>query len=80
MGAKESNALVTRILLCMGASRVEAVAEVRNTSHSLEKYDYVIVKEEKDVGPLRSQRAKCVHFGWVKECLVAGRILDYDWE
>lgn len=69
-----------RILLCMGASRVEAVADARYASHSLDEYDYVIVKEESDVGTLRIKRINAVHFGWVKECLVASRILEFDWE
>ena len=76
----QPGSLVPRILLCMGATRVEAVADARNASKSVDEYDYVIVKEEKDVRPLRNRRVQCVHFAWVKECLVAGRVLDYDWD
>ena len=76
----QPGSLVPRILLCMGATRVEAVADTRNASKSVDEYDYVIVKEDKDVRPLRNWRVQCVHFAWVKECLVAGRVLDYDWD
>lgn len=69
--------MVPRILLCMGASRVEAITGVGFASQALDEYDYVIVKDEDEVGPLRDEKANCVHFGWVKECLVAGRILKF---
>ncbi|CAL1704626.1 unnamed protein product [Somion occarium] len=78
--AKEATGLVPKIILCMGASRVEAVPDGKYASQSLKQFDYVIVKEEGEVAPLRLKGVPCVHFGWVKECLVAGRLLDFEWD
>ncbi|OCH92215.1 hypothetical protein OBBRIDRAFT_727222 [Obba rivulosa] len=74
---RESGGMVPKIILCMGASRVEAVADARHATHpDLNKYDYVIVKEQSEVYRVSSTKgANCVHFGWVKDCLIAGRLL-----
>jgi len=69
-----STRMVPRIILCMGASRVEAVPDIRYAS-DLPAYDYVVVKEYADVNRI-PETFNCVHFGWVKDCLVAGRLLD----
>ncbi|KAI0082615.1 hypothetical protein K474DRAFT_1654725 [Panus rudis PR-1116 ss-1] len=74
---KPANAscMIPRIVLCMGASRVEAIPEAKFASQDMEEYDYVIVKEEHEVGPIVSRGANCVPFSWVKECLIASRLL-----
>lgn len=66
--------MVPRIILCMGAARVEAIPDLKYASTELSKFDYVVVKECADVDRV-SAHANCVHFGWVKDCLIAGRLL-----
>ncbi|KAL4253141.1 hypothetical protein ABKN59_004146 [Abortiporus biennis] len=76
--AKEAHRLVPRIILCMGASYVEAVGDPKFASKLLKKFDYVVVKEESDVDRYASNEVNCVHFGWVKDCLIAGRLLPLE--
>lgn len=73
----EASRWVPRIALAMGASRVEAVADVRNASEKdLSNYDYVIMKGE--LPRTRLPRVRYVNVTWIKECLVAGRLLPID--
>lgn len=67
--------MVPRIILCMGASRVEAVAKLEHASRPLSKYDYVVVKDASNMDDPHLEGANCVHFGWVKDWLIAGRML-----
>lgn len=59
----------------MGASRVEAVAEAKQASKALSRFDYIVVKAESDVKRVKAKGVTCVHFGWVRDCLIASRIL-----
>ncbi|KAH9935032.1 BRCT domain-containing protein [Fomitopsis serialis] len=73
--AKEAARMVPRIILTMGASSVEAVPDVKYaSSKDLTEYDYIVVKDRGDIGHVASG-SNCVHFGWVKDCLMAGRLL-----
>ncbi|KZT70132.1 hypothetical protein DAEQUDRAFT_668140 [Daedalea quercina L-15889] len=73
--AKEASRMVPLIILTMGASSVEAVPEAKYaSSKDLSEYDYVVVKDSGDIGRVASG-ANCVPFGWVKDCLIAGRLL-----
>ncbi|KAI0670390.1 hypothetical protein C8Q78DRAFT_1079362 [Trametes maxima] len=63
---------VPRIILCMGAATVEAVKTTNGASLGLDKYDYIVVREESE----RIKTAKnCVDISWVKDCLITGRLL-----
>lgn len=66
--------VIPRIVLCMGAGYVEAVA---NTAHAsfkdLKDFDYIVVKEGATL-PVSSGETY-VDFGWVKDCLISSRLL-----
>ncbi|KAI0647044.1 hypothetical protein C8Q79DRAFT_957521 [Trametes meyenii] len=63
---------VPRIILCMGAATVEAVKTEKNATLDLDEYDYIVVREESE----RIKTVKnCVDIGWVKDCLISGRLL-----
>ena len=66
------------IILAMGAKRVEAVAEIRFASdQSCKVFDYVVVKDKGEVvDDLPNDAITLVHLPWVKECLIAGRLLE----
>ena len=70
--------MVPKIILCMGASKVEAVAMETDASQKLAAYDYVVVKEPHEVQHFTDKGATCVHFKWVKDCLTSGRLLPHD--
>ena len=59
----------------MGASQVEAVVDVKYASRKLHEYDYVVVKEVYDKAQSNIDGVNCVNFGWVKDCLIMGRLL-----
>jgi len=60
----------------MGASRVEAIGDVGSASKALNEFDYVVIKDETELKPyLEEEDVTCVSFQWVKECLIAGRLL-----
>ncbi len=67
--------MVPRIILCMGADCVEAVAEIAKASKALHEYDYVVVKENHTFTATQLKGANWVDFGWVKDSLIAGRHL-----
>ncbi|KAG6814480.1 hypothetical protein H0H92_000005 [Tricholoma furcatifolium] len=71
----EAHNAATRIILAMGADRVEAVNDIAYASTPLEDFDLVIVKQDKDYDPELMLAEKTVHWNWVKECLVASRLL-----
>ncbi|OBZ75416.1 Tumor suppressor p53-binding protein 1 [Grifola frondosa] len=75
--SKEASRMVPRIVMCMGASTVEAVTEVRQASRDLKKFDFVVVKDEVDASIFTSQGINCVHLQWVKDCVIAGRLLPF---
>jgi hypothetical protein len=65
---------VPRIILAMGASRVEVASEERYSSGQLDEYDYLVVKEGEE--RIQGEGITCVDVDWVKKCLIAGRLLD----
>ncbi|TCD63620.1 hypothetical protein EIP91_005171 [Steccherinum ochraceum] len=77
---KEANHSIPKIILSMGASRVEAVASEKDASKASASFDYVVVKDPQEVEHFTSRGAKCVHFKWVKDCLIAGRLLPTEYE
>lgn len=72
---KEAKGMISRIILCMGASIVEAAADPKFASMKLEDYDYVIVDDYAKVSASVRKLRGCVPFKWAKECLIAGRLL-----
>ena len=63
----------------MGADRVEAVTELKYADNNLSGYDYIVIREAIHYQP---EFAECltVHWGWVKDCLIASRYLPLpDW-
>jgi hypothetical protein len=76
----ESTRKLPSIMLAMGADQVEAVFDEKHTASKTSKYDFVLVKDAEDVKKFNStgkgDRPPCVHIPWVKDCLVAGRLLD----
>jgi len=64
----------------MGADHVEAVCDIKHASYEASEYDYVLVKDVEEVKKFnatgKDDRPPCVHIPWVKECLVAGKLLD----
>jgi hypothetical protein len=76
--AKEASRTVPRIILAMGAIRVEAVSEIKYASdQSLKDFDYVVVKDANEiVHGLPNDAVTLVHLPWVKDCLIAGRLLE----
>ena len=65
--------MVPRIVLCMGAERVESVADPKHASKDLDAYDYIVFREEKDKSRF-SHLKRCVDVAWVKDCLISGRL------
>jgi hypothetical protein len=58
----------------MGAERVEAAYDVKSASRELS--EYVVIKDASDYKPfLKKADTACVSFQWVKECLIAGKLL-----
>lgn len=72
---QDASRVVPWIMICMGASRVEAVTEVKFASKDLPVYDYVIVKEATDFPEDPQDDVTFVHVPWVKDCLISGRLL-----
>jgi hypothetical protein len=63
----------------MGASRVEAVTEVKFASKDLSAYDYVVIKDsdERPKDLPKDDDVTAVHVPWVKDCLITGRLLPF---
>lgn len=65
----------------MGADQVEAVCEVEHAQCETTEYDLILVKGKEEVQNFNAsnegERPPCVHIPWVKECLVAGKLLDF---
>ena len=66
----------------MGADHVEAVCDVKHASFETIEYDYVLVKDVEEVKKFnttwKGDRPSFVHIPWLKECLVAGKLLDIE--
>ncbi|KAF9246332.1 hypothetical protein BU15DRAFT_39988 [Melanogaster broomeanus] len=80
--SSEASRMVPWIILCMGAIKVEAVTDVTQiTSGDMQSFDYIIVKEREDLGPVDLGNNVVVgHVNWVKECLISSRILPPEWD
>ncbi|KAG1832043.1 hypothetical protein EV424DRAFT_1313201 [Suillus variegatus] len=72
---QDASRVVPWIMICMGASRVEAATEVKFASKDLPAYDYVVVKEATDFPEDLQDDVTLVHVPWVKDCLISGRLL-----
>lgn len=61
----------------MGAKRVEAVSDPRHASdQSFGAFQYVVVRDDGEGVPgLPKTGVTLVHVPWVKDCLIAGRLL-----
>ncbi|KDR81687.1 hypothetical protein GALMADRAFT_239810 [Galerina marginata CBS 339.88] len=69
---------VPQIILAMGADTVEAVTDIRFASYKLKEYNYLIIREENQYLPKYADtECKTVHWTWVKECLIASRLLPF---
>ncbi|KAF7969897.1 hypothetical protein HWV62_25631 [Athelia sp. TMB] len=81
---KESSRAVPRIILAMGANRVEAVTEAKYASDpTFKAFDYVVAKDITECVPglPKPNVTKLVHVQWVKESLIMGRFLPLPkWE
>ena len=77
----ESTRKLPSIMLAMGADHVEAVCDEKHAAYKKFEYDLVLVKDIEDVKEFNSAgkggQPHCVHIPWVKECLVAGKLLEF---
>ncbi|KAG6917953.1 hypothetical protein DXG01_017137 [Tephrocybe rancida] len=80
--AHEAHNAVTRIILAMGADRVEAVSDAAYSSAPLHEFDLVVVKKAEHYSPnMGMVEGKTVYWNWVKDCLIASRLLPQSrWE
>ena len=75
LGASDANdgRSIARIIVSMGAARVEAVPELKYSSDpDLEAFHYVVVKDLHERPSIGGE--KFVSMEWVKDCLIAGRM------
>ncbi|KIJ69316.1 hypothetical protein HYDPIDRAFT_80042 [Hydnomerulius pinastri MD-312] len=79
--SREASRVVPWIILCMGASKVEAVTDAKQVSASqMQSFDYIIVKERGDVGRVDlGDNVEVGHVNWVKECLISSRMVPLEW-
>ncbi|KAI9509660.1 hypothetical protein F5148DRAFT_978067 [Russula earlei] len=64
---------IPRIIVSMGAARVEAVPELKYSSNpDLKEFQYVVVKDMHERPSIGGE--KYVSMEWVKDCLIAGRM------
>jgi hypothetical protein len=59
----------------MGAETVETVLTPTYASKRLEEYDYIVVRDNCSKHQDYADHPKVVEWTWVKECLIASRIL-----
>jgi hypothetical protein len=71
---QEAHNAVARIILSMGARRVEAVSELRYASAPISEFDLIVIKEAHHYDPALDNGCT-VPWLWVKDCLVASRHL-----
>jgi len=76
VGDEKSNdggRFIPRIIVSMGAARVEAVPELKYASNpDLKEFQYVVVKDMHERPSVGGE--KYVSMEWVKDCLIAGRM------
>ncbi|KAG5647234.1 hypothetical protein DXG03_000769 [Asterophora parasitica] len=70
----EAHNAATRIILCMGAERVEAVNDLKYATAPVASFDFVIIKDPSHYGP-DLEDGTTVDWPWVKECLNSSRLL-----
>ncbi|KAF8623562.1 hypothetical protein AX15_006332 [Amanita polypyramis BW_CC] len=75
--AQEASNAVARIIICMGARRVETVTELRYASARASDYDYIVVKDS-CVSSIDTKGGTIVAWSWVKDCLIASRRLPLE--
>jgi len=69
--------MIPRIIMSMGASRIEAVKDTTSASKQLSLFDYIVVKDTQDI-PQTKGLENYVPFHWAKDCLIAGRLLHFN--
>ncbi|KAG6898357.1 hypothetical protein C0992_009032 [Termitomyces sp. T32_za158] len=74
--AQEAHNAITRIILAMGADCVEAVTDIDHASAPLNEFDFIVIKKAEHYS-LGMVPDKTVQWSWVKECLVASRLLPH---
>ncbi len=80
---KFSHIYVYPSLAClMGASRVEAVHNIKAASLKLKEYDAIVYEDDdvpvaiqKSVGTKYGGNVICAGFNWVSDCLISGSYL-----
>jgi hypothetical protein len=71
--SSDGGRFIPRIIVSMGAARVEAVPELKYASNpDLEDFEYVVVKDLHERPSVGGE--KYVSMEWVKDCLIAGRM------
>jgi len=68
---KEASGTVPRIILAMGAARVEAVIDVQYASDRPSGFDYVVAQ---DPLPDLGMGVDVVNVEWIKDCLVSRKL------
>jgi hypothetical protein len=66
---------IPRIILAMGAMKVEAVQEADHALDELTAYDYVVLKDANSTHDDDDTRINYVPWAWLKDCLIANRLL-----
>lgn len=71
--SSDGGRFIPRIILSMGAARVEAVPELKYSSNpDLKDFQYIVVKDLHERPSVGGE--KYVSMEWVKDCLIAGRM------
>ncbi|KAJ7046880.1 hypothetical protein C8F04DRAFT_1062013 [Mycena alexandri] len=70
LNASGKNSTIPPILLCMGATSVEAVRDVKNASLELGEYDYVVNKDD-NARIAKMTETNIVSWDWVKDALIS---------
>ena len=73
--SSDGGRFIPRIIVSMGAARVEAVPELKYSSNpDLKDFQYVVVKDLQERPSAGGE--KYVSMEWVKDCLIAGRMFS----
>ncbi|KAL1747543.1 hypothetical protein HDZ31DRAFT_31779 [Schizophyllum fasciatum] len=73
---------VAKVLICMGARRVEVFAREQAIVNRLSNYDLVILRTGESTPttrPASLRRANVCSWDWAKDCLSLSRLLPYTW-
>jgi hypothetical protein len=74
--AREAASFILRIILAMGASRVETVRDVTYSLHPLSQYDLLILRG-RELYTRDFVQTDTVDWNWVKDSLIMSRRLQY---